>query len=94
MFDKTVTYLRCLTFQIGELIRFSHRLNKDKGTAGKKWSYELIRRHPRSSPRQPQARPWLGHKVSIVRGRKNSSICLKELLKVTTVMLPESIQRR
>ena len=49
MFGTTFTYLRCLVFQISELIHFSSRFSKDKETAGKKSYYELMRRHPQPS---------------------------------------------
>jgi hypothetical protein len=77
MFGVTVNDLRRLEFQIAELNHFSHIFNKDKETAGKKWYYGFMRRHPHLILRQPKAISLSG--TQSFSG--NSSICMKELLR-------------
>jgi hypothetical protein len=61
MFCVTVTDLRNLAFEVGELNRFlSHRIE----TTGRKWYYGFAKRHSQLRVGQPHARVIPGQQVS------------------------------
>ncbi|KOB68546.1 Uncharacterized protein OBRU01_10905 [Operophtera brumata] len=46
---------RRLAFELAEKNNIKYRFNKDKQSAGKKWYYAFMKRHPNLSLRQPRA---------------------------------------
>lgn len=59
-FGLIITDLRKLVFQLAEKYNLSHRFNKDKKIAGKKWFYRFIKDHP--TLRIPEATSMAGNK--------------------------------
>ncbi|KAJ2937691.1 hypothetical protein O0L34_g17502 [Tuta absoluta] len=55
LYGITPTDVRNLAFKIAEQNGLNHRFNKEKETAGKKWYYGFLKRHPELSLRQPRA---------------------------------------
>lgn len=55
LYGVTSTDIRQLAFDLAEKNNLKHRFNKDKRTAGKKWYYAFMKRHPQLSLRQPRA---------------------------------------
>jgi hypothetical protein len=77
VFDVTVNYLQCLAFHFTELNHLSHRFNKDKKIAVRKWYCGFIRQHPQPSLRQPQATS-LARAQGFNRERVNEFVYLLE----------------
>lgn len=54
-FGMSAHDVRKLAYQLAEANEMHHSFNAEKKTAGKKWFYSFMRRHPELSLRQPEA---------------------------------------
>lgn len=54
-FGFTIRDIRRLAFQLAERHMIPHNFNRETCTAGKKWYYGFMRRHPELSLRQPES---------------------------------------